>query len=304
MPDREPAIGCELHHRAGSLAKEPWSLELTQREAHWSWSSLRVLSLGPGASHGFDTADEEALVLPVAGSCTVYCGGVEQPLGGRTNVFEGPSDFAYVPPGSRVSITSTGGGRFAVPGAKAKPRLPFRYQPAAAVEIELRGAGNCSRKVVNYCMPQSFQADRLIVCEVVTPAGNWSSYPPHKHDEKSQAETELEEIYYFELAEGPGGQEGFAFQRVYGTPERPIELLAEVRSGDVVTIPHGYHGPSAAAPGYDLYYLNVMAGPGERAWLASDDPAHAWVRATWAGQAVDPRLQPDETGGSSPGEAR
>ena len=100
----------------------------------------------------------------------------------------------------------------------------------------------------------------------------------------------MKRFYYFELARGPEGEDGFAFQRVYGTGGRPIDLLAEVRHGDVVLIPHGYHGPSMAAPGYDLYYLNVMGGPGERAWLATDDPAHAWVRATWPGQPADPRL--------------
>jgi 5-deoxy-glucuronate isomerase len=124
---------------------------------------------------------------------------------------------------------------------------------------------------------------------VLTPAGNWSSYPPHKHDETRPGESELEEIYYFEVAGGPGGA-GMAYQRVYGTAQRPIDVLAEVRSGDVVLVPHGWHGPSMAVPGYDLYYLNVMAGPGERAWLICDDPAHAWVRATWTGQPTDPRL--------------
>ena len=100
-------------------------------------------------------------------------------------------------------------------------------------------------------------------------------------------ESELEEIYYFQVA----GEDGFAYQRVYGTQERPIDVLAEVRSGDTVLIPHGWHGPSIAAPGYDLYYLNVMAGPGQdRAWLICDDPAHGWVRGTWESQATDPRL--------------
>ena len=112
-------------------------------------------------------------------------------------------------------------------------------------------------------------------------------------------ETELEEIYYFEVGSSPTGQDGFAFQRVYGTAERPIDLLAEVRQGDVVLIPHGYHGPSMAAPGYDLYYLNVMAGPGERAWLATDDPAHAWVRATWADQPSTPGWPPALRAGRS-----
>jgi 5-deoxy-glucuronate isomerase len=125
---------------------------------------------------------------------------------------------------------------------------------------------------------------------VLTPGGNWSSYPPHKHDEDRPGESVLEEIYYFEVGTGPRGQAGVAYQRVYGNPDRPADVLAEVRSGDVVLIPHGWHGPAMAAPGYDLYYLNVMAGPGAREWLICDDPEHAWVREQWAGQPVDPRL--------------
>jgi 5-deoxy-glucuronate isomerase len=137
--------------------------------------------------------------------------------------------------------------------------------------------------VNNFATPGVLDADRLIACEVLTPSGNWSSYPPHKHDEdRPGVETPLEEIYYFEVA-----GDGMAYQRVYG-PD--IDVLAEVRSGDAVLIPHGWHGPSMATPGYDLYYLNVMAGPAERSWLICDDPAHAWIRDTWPDQAVDPRL--------------
>jgi 5-deoxy-glucuronate isomerase len=284
-----------LHRRAGSMAQGPWSLALTRGDAGWSWSSLRILTLAAGTAHTFDTVDEEVLVIPLQGSCRLKCGPADQMLEGRASVFAGPTDFAYAPLGVNVTVTSESGGRFAVPGARAGRRLPFRYQAAADVAVELRGAGNCSRRVVNYCMPGSFDADQLMACEVVTPSGNWSSYPPHKHDEERPGETKLEEIYYFEVAPGPSGEDGFAYQRLYGTPERPVDLLAEVRTGDVVVIPHGYHGPSMAPPGYDLYYLNVMAGPGERAWLATDDPAHAWVRATWADQPVDPRLA---TGGA------
>jgi len=279
-----------LHHPAGSLAKGQWSVAVGQFEAGWSWASLRVLVLEPGGATTFVTAEQEVLVLPLEGSCTVYCADEQHELHGRTSVFGAVTDFVYVPPATTVSVASEQGGRFAVPGAVAQERLPFRYQATSVVPVELRGAGNCSRRVVNYCMAGTFDAERLIVCEVVTPAGNWSSYPPHKHDEARQGEAQLEEIYYFELATGPSGEPGFGYQRIYGTPSRPIDLSAEVRHGDVVLVPHGYHGPSMAAPGYDMYYLNVMAGPGERAWLVSDDPDHAWVRASWAGQAVDPRL--------------
>jgi 5-deoxy-glucuronate isomerase len=155
------------------------------------------------------------------------------------------------------------------------------------VAVELRGAGQASRQVNNFCSPDAFAADRLIAVEVPTPAGNWSSYPPHKHDvEIEGVETALEEIYSFEVA-----GRGFGYQRVYGSgPGREIDVCREVRSGDSVVMPHGYHGPSMAAPGYDLYYLNVMAGPGERAWRFRDDPAHASIRDTWKDQPMDPRL--------------
>jgi 5-deoxy-glucuronate isomerase len=153
--------------------------------------------------------------------------------------------------------------------------------------VELRGAGQVSRQINNFCTPGAFDCDRLIAVEVLTPGGNWSSYPPHKHDEDRPGESVLEEIYYFEISD----DRGMAYQRVYGTADRPIDILEEVRTGDTVLIPHGWHGPSMAVPGYDLYYLNVMAGPSaERAWLICDDPAHGWVRETWRTQPVDPRL--------------
>ena len=118
---------------------------------------------------------------------------------------------------------------------------------------------------------------------MITPGGNWSSYPPHKHDEDIPGvETALEEIYYFEVADG-----GFAYQRAYGPG---IDILEEVRSGDTCCCPAATTARRWPRPGYDLYYLNVMAGPGERAWRFTDDPAHAWIRDTWEGQEVDPRL--------------
>lgn len=279
----------DLHRPAGSLAAGRWSVDLSAERAGWSWSSLRVLALGPGESQRLDSEADELLVLPLAGSCVVTCGAERFELAGRTSVFDGVTDFAYLPRHVAAELTSEAGGRFALPGARASRDLPCRYVPAADVAVELRGAGSCSRQVNNFGTEAAFEADRLIACEVLTPAGNWSSYPPHKHDEDRPGESVLEEIYYFELADGGAGQ-GVGYQRVYGAASRPIDVLAEVRTGDVVLVPHGWHGPSMAAPGYDLYYLNVMAGPGERRWLICDDPAHAWVRDTWGAQTLDPRL--------------
>lgn len=276
------------HVLAGSVTGQGRVLDLSPEGAGWVFSSLGVVELGPGESHRFTTGVAEMLVVPLSGACRVACDDVRLELAGRTGVFAGVTDFAYLPIDSVVTIDSERGGRFALPGARAERRLEFRYGPAAGVSVELRGAGSCSRQVNNVCTPETFAADRLISVEVLTPGGNWSSYPPHKHDEHGIDETQLEEIYYFEVAPGPAGP-GFGYQRVYGREGRPIDILAEVRSGDAVLIPHGWHGPSMAAPGYDLYYLNVMAGP-ERAWQICDDPAHSWVRQLWVGQPVDPRL--------------
>jgi 5-deoxy-glucuronate isomerase len=280
----------DLHRPAGSLAAGPWAVDLDPGRAGWSWTSLRVLTLGPGESEAIETGPAEVLVLPLAGSCAVTCGGVRLELAGRPSVFDGLSDFAYLPRRAEAIIASETGGRLALPGAIADDDLPFRYGPAASIGIELRGAGSCSRQVNNFCTQDAFEASRLLACEVITPAGNWSSYPPHKHDEDRPGESVLEEIYYFELRDPANGPGGMGYHRVYGSPGRPMDVLAEVRSGDLVLVPHGWHGPAMAVPGYDMYYLNVMAGPGERRWLIGDDPAHAWIRQTWEGQDADPRL--------------
>jgi 5-deoxy-glucuronate isomerase len=279
-----------LHLPAGTARASGADLVVTPESAGWGYSGLAVVSLPAGGRTTWSTGDAETLVLPLAGACSVTLDGETLELTGRADVFSGPTDFAYVPRDAEVVLESGDGGRFALPSARCERRLPFRHQPADDVPVELRGAGQASRQVNNFCTPEAFDADAIIACEVLTPGGNWSSYPPHKHDEASETESVLEEIYYFEVADGPAGP-GVAYQRVYGHPGKEIDVLAEVGTGDVVLIPHGWHGPSMAAPGYDLYYLNVMAGPAdERAWLICDDPAHTWVRDTWADQPVDPRL--------------
>ena len=279
-----------LHVRAGETRRAPYALWVDPVRAGWTYSGLGVVELAPGATVDLHTGGAETLVLPLQGSCSVSCAGERHDLAGRDSVLSGPTDFSYVPRARAYTLASAAGGRFALPSAVCERELPFRYGPADAVPVELRGAGQASRQVNNFCTPDAFEADRLIACEVLTPSGNWSSYPPHKHDEQRPGGSVLEEIYYFEVADGPTGP-GIAYQRVYGHPRSSSDVLVEVRSGDVVLIPDGWHGPSMAAPGYDLYYLNVMAGPGdERAWRICDDPAHTWVRDTWIGQPVDPRL--------------
>jgi 5-deoxy-glucuronate isomerase len=286
----------KLHLLHRSTAEGPWSLRITPEQAGWAFCGLRVLELGPGDAHSFASGGDELLVLPLEGACVVECESRRFELAGRDGVFAAVSDFAYVPRDAEVRVSSAGGGRFILPSSLATTRLDPAYGPAAEVPVELRGAGQASRQVSNVCTPESFPADKLLVVEVLTPGGNWSSYPPHKHDEQREGEVQLEEIYYFEIA----GTGGLGYQRVYSSgPDRQIDVLAEVGGGDVVLVPYGYHGPSMAAPGYDMYYLNVMAGPGERFWRFCDDPAHAWVRGTWEGQEIDPRLPMTGPGGST-----
>jgi 5-deoxy-glucuronate isomerase len=283
-----------LHRPAASLVDGGWTVDLDPAKAGWRYTGLRVVDLPPGGSAAVETGDDEVIVLPLSGAVVVECDGEKAELAGRSGVFDAVTDFAYAPRDSMVTLTSVGGGRFALPAARARRRLPFRRVAASDVGVEMRGAGSSSRQVNNFATPDVLDADRIIACEVLTPAGNWSSYPPHKHDQdRGQAESALEEIYYFEVV-----QDGPAYQRVYTSgPGRDIDVCAEVSSGDVVLIPFGYHGPSMAAPGYDLYYLNVMAGPGERVWRFCDDPAHAWLRDTWASQPIDPRLPLTSAGG-------
>src|SRR5262249_3185890 len=246
---------------AGSAVDGPWVLVVTPESAGWGYPGLRGAELPPGGWGRAPRRADGALLLPLAGSCTGECGagppgGGRAELGGRSSVFAGPTDCAYLPAGSVTRLSTVDGGRFAVATARADRRLPFRYLPAEGVPVELRGAGPCSRQVHNFGTPQVLDAVKLIACGGPRRGGSGARHPPHKHDEERQGELPLEEIYYFEVAGG-----GMAYQRVYGTPERPIDVLAEVRTGDVVLVPHGWHGPSMAAPGYDLYYLNVMAGP-------------------------------------------
>ncbi|MGW5367793.1 5-deoxy-glucuronate isomerase [Streptomyces sp. NPDC004009] len=263
----------DLHLPRGAASNGGYAVDIGPERAGWEYSGLRVLELTPGGSHTFTTGGSEWIVLPLHGGCTVRIEEDEFQLLGRDSVFSEVSDFVYAPRDARVQIASGAGGRFALAGAKCERRLPARYGPAPEVPVEHRGSGACARRVRNFAAADTFDCDRLIAVEVVTPGGNWSSYPSHKHDEhRPGEESVLEEIYYFEI----DGPDGFGYQRVFPSREGGCDLLAEVRSGDAVLVPDGWHGPSIAQPGHDMYYLNVMAGPGEtREWRIRFHPDHA-----------------------------
>ena len=280
-----------------NTAVTPYTVDVTPESAGWAESSLHVVDLDDVESVSRRTGDSEVMILPLSGGGTVTCDGATFELAPRASVFDGPADMVYL--GINQTYALSGHGRVAICGARATRAFPNRRVAAGDVPVELRGAGNCSRQVHNFGTATAFEADSLIACEVITPGGNWSSYPAHKHDENTEFETQLEEIYYFEIDDSPAGTPGFGYHRVFGTPERPIEVLEEVRSGDVVLVPHGYHGPSIAAPGHHMYYLNVMAGSGpDRAWLICDNPDHTWLRSSWEHQEIDPRLPMRKTQGA------
>jgi 5-deoxy-glucuronate isomerase len=277
--------------RSGHAAADGFDVLVTPESAGWTYSGLRVLTLTAGAARALETGHDEVVVVSLAGAATVELPGRSISLTGRADVFAGPTDLVYLPPGTRAVLQSAAGGRYALCTARTDTVLPVRYVPAADVAVQTRGAGQSSRLVRNFAMADSLPAGAILACEVITPGGNWSSYPAHKHDEPGASEAQLEEIYYFEIAAGPGGEPGIGFHRTSSSPRWRIDVVAEVGSGDLALVPGGWHGPCVAAPGFDMYYLNVMAGPGpERRWAVSDHPAQAWVRDTWADAPVDPRL--------------
>jgi 5-deoxy-glucuronate isomerase len=222
-------------------------VSVSQERAGWQTVSLRLIRLGLGQKYDVSQpAEELALVM----------------MGGQTTIRAGDRHWEHL-------------------GARASREFPAAVIEPSSVEVEIRGGGNATRQI-NHIIKPGFPADRLLVVEVYTPGGNWSSYPPHKHDvHNPPGEVDLDEIYFYKISQ----PEGFAIQRVYTRDGRRNETLT-VRDNEVVLIPDGYH-PVVAAHGYDCYYLNVLAGSA-RSMAASDDPDYAWVRRAW--NSKDARL--------------
>jgi 5-deoxy-glucuronate isomerase len=303
-----------------SAATEEVLVSLTPEDAGWEWTGLRVVRLSPGRPVRLETGPSEVFVLPLRGSLGVEVSHVDRAgsteakfdLDGRGSVFSAVTDFAYVGRDSVVTLLSDRVAEVALPAARCATRLEARYGAAADVPVETRGAGSASRQVNNFGVPGVWDhAEKLVCCELITPPGNWSSYPPHKHDASEPCEVVNEEIYYYRIAgsdQVTPSDEGFGYHRTYTGPEHlaaglaPIDETLEVRDHDVVVVPHGYHGPCMAAPGYPMYYLNAMAGPAdERAMAFCDDPSHAWLRGSWDDQPIDPRCPVTSADGRADG---
>ncbi|RMH68093.1 MAG: 5-deoxy-glucuronate isomerase [Actinomyces sp.] len=254
-------------------------VDITPASAGWHHVGFAVHRLEPGATVERATGGREHCLVAVSGTMDVRVGDWQASgVGGRPSPFADAAPGAvYVPPGATWTVTARDALELAVASAPAEGRLPVRLLDPASMSTETRGTGTNVRHVRNI-LPETEPAESLLVVEVITPGGHWSSYPPHKHDtDRLPAESSLEETYYHRL----DPPQGFAFQRVYTDPgpdgRREIDETMTVHDGDVVLVPRGYH-PVGAPHGYDLYYLNVMAGP-ERIWRFHNDPAHEWMLA-------------------------
>jgi len=284
----------DLHLPHGSLEHDGDPVELTPEQAGWHYTGLRVVLLKPGVERVVDTGDSEMIVLPL-GAVDISLEVADEAfhLDGRSSVFARVTDFLYVGRDSSFTISAPAGGEIALATARCDKRLPPAYGSTDDVEVEVRGAGPATRQVTNFASPDTWgRAEKIMCVELLTPDGNWSSYPPHKHDDSPECEVNNEEIYYFRI--GRSGTtdytaEGFGMHRTY-TGDGVIDVNVAVGDGDVFLVPRGYHGPCIAAPGYTMYYLNVLAGPGgDRSMAFCDDPAHHWVRDEWEGMPTDPR---------------
>jgi len=248
----------------------------------YQYLEFENVKLAAGERHETGTAGRELGIVLLGGHCSVASSRGEWPeFGARAHVFDGLPYTLYLPPHTDFRIYTQSGCDVALCYAKAEEDHPPRLVRPEEVEVEIRGGGNATRQIHHMIRPD-FPAHRLLVVEVYTPAGNWSSYPPHKHDVHNPPhEVDLEEIYYYRIRR----PEGYAIQKVY-TADRRIDATLTVHDGELVLVPEGYH-PVVAAHGYDVYYLNALAGSA-RSMAASDDPDYAWVRQHW--QEKDPRV--------------
>jgi 5-deoxy-glucuronate isomerase len=252
------------------------------------------VALAPGETWDLESGDDEIAVLPLSGGgLAVEVDGDHFELTGRRSVFARVTDWAYVPRDSEVRLASEQGAEVALASARAERRFEAVRIAAEEVPVEIRGAGSATRQVNNFLTPDVFAgADKLICCELLTPDGNWSSYPPHKHDDTEGSPVWNEEIYYFRIGQAGTvdyAPAGYGVHRTY-TDDGSIDATVTIRDGDVFLVPRGYHGPCVSAPGYPMYYLNVMAGPAPgRIMEFVDDPSQHWIRDTWASQEIDPR---------------
>lgn len=253
-------------------SEEGTVLRVTPESAGWTYVGFEVVKLSEGQSLSRETGSNEVCLVILSGVADIASSRAEwRSIGRRMNVFEGiPPYSVYVPNDDRYEVRAHTSMELAVCSAPGRGGHEARLIAPEQVGVEMRGRGNIERRIHNI-LPEQEPADSLLVVEVFTPNGHWSSYPPHKHDRDALPEESLlEETYYFKVEP----KQGFAVQRVY-TDDRSLDETLVARDGDTTLVPRGYH-PVAAPPGYDVYYLNVMAGP-HRTWKFHNDPDHRWI---------------------------
>jgi len=252
-------------------------LEMTPETVGWTYLSFRVVALGGGEVIDGDTGETEVVVVPLAGSGSLGFGGSTHPVA-RTDVFSEKPHVLYLPPRTPYSIASGDALEVAIGAAPAAGRFPARlYQPGELPSFA-RGGANVSRGVTATFDP-GFDSERLIAYEILTPSGNWSSFPPHRHDGRFGTSYH-EETYYFRLSPA----DGFAIQRLY-TRDTDLDVSIAAADGDLVMVHEGYH-TVATAPGTNAYYLNFLAGE-TKPVVQLNDPAYAWIVDDWAGRPVE-----------------
>lgn len=256
-------------------------IHLPRQNANWEWMSFLTRRVQPGDVLKVHTENEEAALVLLSGTCLCDWGKGRVAIGKRKTVFDGLPYTLYLPAQSSASFVAESVCEIAECRVPSTAKLdPVLIKPSD-VTSSLRGGGNASRQIVDIISPV-FPADKLVVIEVYTPGGNWSSYPPHKHDTHNPpTEVDLDEIYYFRMADS----NGFAFQHLYGG-KHGSECIVKAGDGDVVLVHSGYHSV-VAGPGYDTYYLNFLAGT-SRDLAVTDDAQHIWIRSNWG--KPDPRL--------------
>ncbi len=273
MADQFLCSGGFVHPPRVARDKSGVLVSVTREEANWENINFSVRRLRAGQYWQNNTGKEEAALVVLGGKAIVDWGEGPREIGGRKDVFSGYPYAVYLPSRTPFEISAVTDCEFADCRTLSTAHLAPRLITPADCREEIRGGGNCTRQIVDVIRPE-FPADKLLICEVYTPSGNWSSYPPHKHDvHNPPAEVDLDEIYYYRISK----PEGYAFQRLYdaaGTRDVTLTL----GDGDLVLIKDGYH-PVVAAHGYDVYYLNVLAGSA-RSMAASDDPRYAHLRKT------------------------
>jgi 5-deoxy-glucuronate isomerase len=252
-------------------------IDVTPESAGWDYCGLEVMRLDTGAVRSLATSDDEMCIVPLQGSAVVMSGEGSWRVERPGTVFNGKPTALYLPIRGEYVVTADTWCELAITRARATEVFPPRLITPADIDVEIRGAGNAARQI-NHIIAPDFPAHRLLVVEVFTPSGNWSSYPPHKHDvSQMPVESDLEEIYYYRIQP----TDGFGLQRLY-TADGTFDHAWVIRDGDLLLVHEGYHA-FVVAHGYTGYYLNVLAGDETvRTMQPSDDRSHAWVRGTWS----------------------